>query len=620
MSENVSKGGNEQDRLGPLSDATYEEIEYQQSEGSSDTFPRSQPSEHMCSVTDCQITTLPLHTLCAIHTGCLKNNFYDINSCTICSSAFKKVASLQYDEAKLLSEWKFLLTTFWTIEATRERLQLVPQLQWNRDAFLTLFPNDQLIGDDYNKFRMETFPDLSSQEALNLDFDKAMRNFNMHVSREIPPISEPEVDPLDEIPAHSFSSSSLHYVDLPPSWTISINPDGNGELIAMQKCKTAEGEEVFKQVPNILIKKYVDINKKSFFKFCTTSHETPRTKSTINPTDLNINMSCISSFVSAFDSSADTCTKGSKTSPPIFDLSNSSLSFLPSEKELEHFWDTIVLLGDSRVEPITKPTSKLELKFPENSFSAKFYAFLDQKKFVDSSFSPSVFKKPSKTCLDADFKAGTRALTAFHTQCMLDRLTYFLHTFCKSGNNSQKNAVNLLEWSSKALDSINVLMSKVTSDLVEESIKSKIKLRKEAILYKQRDLSDKLCMVDKFSPHPLASVAKINEVIAARPLPSVLAPSSELSKVMIQTMTVSRSNFTSHSGNPNRGRGGNRGQYNANRNSSYKRKNEPQAGPSGYVPNKARKPNPTPSPNFKQEDNSDQKFRNKRGRGRGGRK
>ena len=91
---------------------------------------------------------------------------------------------------------------------------------------------------------------------------------------------------------------------------------------------------------------------------------------------------------------------------------------------------------------------------------------------------------------------------------------------------------------------------------------------------------------------------------------------------MIRTLSMSRSISTTQSGPSNRGRGGYAGQYNfqGNRNPPYKRKNESQAGPSGWKPNKAQKPNPDPSPDSKQEEKpSAQKFR-RGSRGRGGRK
>ena len=53
-------------------------------------------------------------------------------------------------------------------------------------------------------------------------------------------------------------------------------------------------------------------------------------------------------------------------------------------------------------------------------------------------------------------------------------------------------------------------------------------MRKAAILDTQKDLTDKICRVEKFSSHPLASLDSVNQVIASRPTPPVLIPTTDL--------------------------------------------------------------------------------------------
>ena len=116
-------------------------------------------------------------------------------------------------------------------------------------------------------------------------------NFNVDESEE-----ELEGDPLDDIPATVYTTESVHYDFLPTSWRVLIDPISNG-LIALQ--------------PNF--KKYKVVKGRHFYHFCDTMRESPRPDTPLNSTELNVTMASISAFVSAFDSSADTCHKGSRT-------------------------------------------------------------------------------------------------------------------------------------------------------------------------------------------------------------------------------------------------------------------------------------------------------------------
>ena len=79
-------------------------------------------------------------------------------------------------------------------------------------------------------------------------------------------------------------------------------------------------------------------------------------------------------------------------------------------------------VGEPKVESLKKPT-KLEFKYPENSLPAKLFAFLNQKKFADTPFSPNVFKRPFKEVLNVDRKARSRASAAIQAHAILDRLS-----------------------------------------------------------------------------------------------------------------------------------------------------------------------------------------------------
>ena len=130
-------------------------------------------------------------------------------------------------------------------------------------------------------------------------------------------------------------------------------------------------------------------------------------------------MSCISAFVSTF-ANIETCSKAGKSLVPIFDFSNKLFDFLPSEEKVNAFWDAFVTLGD-KVDPLTKNFTKLNLKFPDNSFAQKIYEFVSQPKLSEQAFNwPTVFKRPAKELFAADKKAKARFHAALQAECMLN--------------------------------------------------------------------------------------------------------------------------------------------------------------------------------------------------------
>lgn len=290
------------------------------------------------------------------------------------------------------------------------------------------------------------------------------------------------------------------------------------------------------------------------------------------------------------------------------------MKFLPSEEKINSFWDAYATIGD-KIDPLTKGYTRLNLKFPDNSFPQKLYEFSSQPKPSEANFNwPNIFKRPAKELFTTDKKAKTRFHAAFQAECLLDNLSNLLQAFCESGNNNHENAVELLNWTSTSLVSINKMFAGITSELLEDTIKAKINLRKAAIIHQSIEIKNKLCSADKFSLNSLPGLVEVKKILGSIPPTQMLETNPYFVRHLAQAITTaSKQSATT------RGRGGYPYRGQGNRGSSQKRNAEPQPGPSGYQPNKAAKPNPPQSSDNKREDgSSNQKFRG--GRGKRGRK
>ena len=142
----------------------------------SDSEPTGEPAPSAnttseCSEADCHTSFLPGHNLCIFHSPCIKDDTYLIKDCVTCALALNKIRYEVYDSAAKTSEWRFLISTFWTIQARRERANLAPPLLWNRDDYTHLFPQSLLEGSARTEFRHEFFPDLdkSTDPVQNID-------------------------------------------------------------------------------------------------------------------------------------------------------------------------------------------------------------------------------------------------------------------------------------------------------------------------------------------------------------------------------------------------------------------------------------------------------------------
>ena len=188
-----------------------------------------------CLKPDCHTAFLPGHKLCFIHSPCIKDDSYVITDCLTCARALNKIKFETYDSAAKTSHWRFILHTFWTIQARRDRASLALPLLWNRDEYPLLFPQSLLEGSGRTEFRNDFFPELDTDQDQEFDYDEINASFASHLLRCRVPIVQ---DPLNRVPARPLSTASVHFVNIPPSWKVTVE---NGELIATQPTISPSG-------------------------------------------------------------------------------------------------------------------------------------------------------------------------------------------------------------------------------------------------------------------------------------------------------------------------------------------------------------------------------------------